>query len=51
MRPAALLFACLIAADAAPAAEPTTYKVGVAQVDVTPKHPVRLNGFGFRRAE
>ena len=26
-------------------------RVGVAQVDITPAYPVRLNGFGFRRAE
>jgi hypothetical protein len=29
----------------------STYVVGVAAVDVTPNYPVRLNGFGFRRAE
>src|SRR5262245_38286268 len=28
-----------------------TYWVGVAQVDITPSHPIRLNGFGGRRAE
>jgi putative membrane-bound dehydrogenase-like protein len=34
------------------AAEPALpYKVGVAAVDITPDHPIRLNGFGFRRAE
>jgi len=27
------------------------YKVGVAQVDITPTHPIRLSGFGFRRTE
>jgi putative membrane-bound dehydrogenase-like protein len=37
------------APGAPPAAE--TYDVGVAQVDITPKYPVRLSGFGFRRAE
>src|SRR5688500_14934952 len=26
-------------------------RVGVAQVDITPDYPVRLSGFGFRRAE
>jgi hypothetical protein len=37
---------------AAPAAEPELpYKVGVAKVDITPDHAIRLNGFGFRRAE
>jgi putative membrane-bound dehydrogenase-like protein len=30
---------------------PTIYQVGVAKVDVTPKYPIRLNGFGFRRDE
>src|SRR5881394_3412119 len=29
----------------------TVYQVGVAQVDVTPEYPIRLNGFGFRRTE
>ncbi|HSQ58168.1 MAG TPA: neutral/alkaline non-lysosomal ceramidase N-terminal domain-containing protein, partial [Gemmata sp.] len=34
------------------AAEPELpYKVGVAKVDITPDHPMRLNGFGFRRSE
>jgi putative membrane-bound dehydrogenase-like protein len=28
-----------------------TYTVGVAQVDITPSYPIRLNGFGFRRTE
>ena len=28
-----------------------SYSVGVAAVDITPDYPVRLNGFGFRRAE
>jgi putative membrane-bound dehydrogenase-like protein len=28
-----------------------TYRVGVARVDITPAYPVRLSGFGFRRAE
>src|SRR5262245_44619911 len=27
------------------------YRVGVAQLDITPSHPIRLNGFGGRRAE
>jgi putative membrane-bound dehydrogenase-like protein len=31
------------------AAAPTS--VGVARVDITPSYPVRLSGFGFRRAE
>lgn len=42
----------MIAAGVAVAADtPTTYFVGVAQVDITPEYPVRLSGFGFRRAE
>jgi putative membrane-bound dehydrogenase-like protein len=34
-------------------AEPATtaYAVGVASIDITPPYPVRLSGFGFRRAE
>jgi putative membrane-bound dehydrogenase-like protein len=30
---------------------PAAYRVGVAKVDITPSYPVRLSGFGFRRAE
>jgi putative membrane-bound dehydrogenase-like protein len=40
----------LLLAAPAGAAEPT-YRAGVAKADVTPAHPIRLNGFGFRRAE
>lgn len=32
-------------------AEESGMSVGVAQIDITPDYPVRLNGFGFRRAE
>jgi hypothetical protein len=32
-------------------AEEQSLKVGVAQVDITPDYPIRLSGFGFRRAE
>src|SRR5262245_23175322 len=28
-----------------------TYPVGVGRADITPKYPVRLSGFGFRRDE
>ncbi len=28
-----------------------SHQVGVAEVDITPDYPVRLSGFGFRRAE
>jgi putative membrane-bound dehydrogenase-like protein len=31
--------------------EADIYRVGVAEVDITPAHPIRLNGFGFRRTE
>ena len=27
------------------------FEVGVAEVDITPDYPIRLNGFGFRRKE
>jgi putative membrane-bound dehydrogenase-like protein len=37
-------------AEPARAARPDT-SVGVARVDVTPRYPVRLSGFGFRRSE
>lgn len=30
---------------------PMIYEVGVAKVDITPEYPIRLSGFGFRRAE
>ena len=33
------------------AAKETSYSVGVADVDITPNYPIRLNGFGFRRSE
>jgi putative membrane-bound dehydrogenase-like protein len=29
----------------------STYQVGVAEIDITPRYPVRLSGFGFRRKE
>ncbi|MFL5245856.1 MAG: neutral/alkaline non-lysosomal ceramidase N-terminal domain-containing protein [Gemmataceae bacterium] len=29
----------------------STYHVGMAKIDITPKEPIRLNGFGFRRTE
>jgi putative membrane-bound dehydrogenase-like protein len=35
--------------NAEPAA--TAYSVGVAKIDITPGYPVRLSGFGIRRAE
>jgi hypothetical protein len=42
--------ATLWAARALPAAD-AGYGAGVAAVDITPHYPVRLSGFGFRRAE
>src|SRR5213082_3084374 len=30
---------------------PPAYRVGVAQIDITPDYPIRLAGFGFRRDE
>src|SRR5215510_10427246 len=44
-----LLIFAPVAASAADPALP--YKVGVAKTDITPDHAIRLNGFGFRRAE
>src|SRR5262245_47389481 len=44
--PLAALLCLPILADAA-----DSYRVGVAQIDITPSHPIRLNGFGGRRAE
>src|SRR6185369_7948993 len=29
----------------------TPLRVGVSSVDITPDYPIRLNGFGYRRAE
>ena len=44
------VLAVLIAAPAV-AAEPPAFKAGIAKTDITPDHPIRLNGFGFRRTE
>ncbi len=41
---------CAFLPTPAIAADPP-YKVGAAKADITPEHPIRLNGFGFRRAE
>ncbi len=53
MRLCLALAACFTLIAVASAAEPSasTYAVGVAKVDITPTYPVRLSGFGFRRAE
>ena len=39
------------AIDPLSAADPTTWMVGAAKVDITPDYPVRLNGYGGRRTE
>jgi putative membrane-bound dehydrogenase-like protein len=41
----------LVASPARAADAPPPYRVGVAAIDITPDYPVRLAGFGFRRAE
>ncbi|MCI0376018.1 MAG: neutral/alkaline non-lysosomal ceramidase N-terminal domain-containing protein [Gemmataceae bacterium] len=41
---------CLVG-DRASAQEAGAYQVGLAKIDITPRHSIRLNGFGFRRAE
>jgi len=46
-----LLLAGLSACTHTPPAASATRLVGVAQVDVTPDYPVRLNGYGGRRLE
>lgn len=46
------VFLCVVAVpQLAIAQRDAIYKVGVAKVDVTPNYPIRLNGFGGRRAE
>ncbi len=51
MRIVQAALALLLIAGSSVAAEPDTYSVGVARVDITPKYPIRLSGFGFRRTE
>src|SRR5262245_58355020 len=44
--------ACLLIWSLSAAAQaPESVAVGVAKVDITPAYPVRLSGFGSRRAE
>jgi putative membrane-bound dehydrogenase-like protein len=52
-RVAAAMFVAALTPLLSPAADvaPDTYLVGVAEVDITPTHPIRLNGFGNRRTE
>src|SRR5437588_52242 len=47
----ALLSLVLITGTSTAAEPALPYKIGVAKVDITPEHPIRLNGFGFRRTE
>lgn len=49
MRWTGILVACLLLPTVATAAD--TESVGVARIDITPTYPIRLSGFGFRRAE
>ena len=44
-------FAALVAIGSASRLNAGDYRAGVAKVDITPDHPIRLNGFGFRRTE
>ncbi len=44
------LFLLPARAQSTPGAD-NSYRIGVARVDITPDYPIRLNGFGFRRAE
>ncbi len=46
-----LMAVCIALPSSARAGSPDTYDVGVAQIDITPKYPIRLSGFGFRRTE
>jgi putative membrane-bound dehydrogenase-like protein len=49
---ASIMFGGLLCDDAlAQQIQAETYAVGVAAVDITPEHPIRLNGFGGRRQE
>src|SRR5690349_22330357 len=47
----ATCLAVVLALLPAPAPAADTYSVGVGRADITPSYPVRLSGFGFRRAE
>jgi putative membrane-bound dehydrogenase-like protein len=41
----------ILSLPAAAQTRPGVYDVGVAKIDITPTHPIRLSGFGFRRTE
>jgi len=43
--------AAFAADEPAPPPVPDVYDIGVATVDITPKHPVRLTGYGNRKTE
>lgn len=45
------LVCCFATAVSSAADSGQVYQVGVAKQDITPRYPVRLNGFGFRRTE
>ena len=42
---------CLLILPGEVLAQPAPVLVGVAKVDITPDYPIRLAGYGFRRAE
>ncbi len=46
-----LIFAALVGCASMPSEMRNSLFVGVAEVDLTPDYPVRLNGYGGRRAE
>src|SRR6516162_5975231 len=48
---AALGVCMILSLPAAAQTRPGVYDVGVAKIDITPTHPIRLSGFGFRRTE
>lgn len=46
-----VVIAICLAGTVVQAAEPATYPLGVAKIDITPEFPVRLNGFASRLEE
>lgn len=51
MKPLFFILAALIAVSLFPSVARAEWRHGVAAIDITPKFPVRLSGFGFRRTE
>src|SRR3712207_6167477 len=51
MPPFGRLVIVLCACIALPNTTLADYRAGVVKVEITPAHPIRLNGFGFRRTE